>query len=251
MNESDLAELALAVSDGAAIDWEQVVEQAEGPHQRDVIRRLRALANVAAVHHSTAGTAATVDRIADSAPRERGRYALTRLHARGGLGQIWVAHDAELGREIALKELRPDRLGHPSAETRFLEEARITGPLKRAVKVPRSTSWCGAPRATTLFYAIELIHSPTLTEAARARLGEPTGSGSVALIALLQAFVAVCDTIAYANSRGVIHRDLKGENVMVGEFGEVVRLDWGVAKVVGGVKEPGAGRPTRPPTTRR
>lgn len=245
MNESDLAELALAVSDGAAIDWEQVVEQAEGPHQRDVIRRLRALANVAAVHHSTAGTAATVDRIADSAPRERGRYALTRLHARGGLGQIWVAHDAELGREIALKELRPDRLGHPSAETRFLEEARITGRLEHPGIVPVHELVRGAG-SDSPFYTMRLIHGRTLTEAARARLGEPTGSGSVALIALLQAFVAVCNTIAYANSRGVIHRDLKGENVMVGEFGEVVILDWGVAKVVGGVRGPGAGSTDSP-----
>jgi hypothetical protein len=69
-------------------------------------------------------------------PEGRGRYTLTRLHATGGIGQVWLARDADLGRDVALKELRPERQDHPAAQARFLEEARVTGQLEHPGIVP-------------------------------------------------------------------------------------------------------------------
>src|SRR5262249_54698447 len=69
-------------------------------------------------------------------PQGRGRYTLTRLHAQGGIGQVWLARDADLGRDVALKELRPERQGQPAARARFLEEARVTGQLEHPGIVP-------------------------------------------------------------------------------------------------------------------
>src|SRR5262249_46797158 len=69
-------------------------------------------------------------------PESRQRYTLTRLHATGGIGQVWLARDADLGREVALKELRPERANSPSVWARFVNEARVTGQLEHPAIVP-------------------------------------------------------------------------------------------------------------------
>jgi serine/threonine-protein kinase len=170
----------------------------------------------------------------DYVPGKRERYTLTRLHATGGIGRVWVARDADLNRDVALKELRPERAGSTAAATRFLREAQVTGQLEHPGVVPvyelaRRTE-DGKP-----FYAMRFVHGRTLTDAVRAyhrkrQQGEHT---PVEWLALLNAFAAVCDAVAYAHSRGVVHRDLKGQNVALGDFGEVVVLDWGFAKLAG------------------
>jgi len=162
------------------------------------------------------------------------RYARLRLHATGGIGRVWLAYDNGLGRNVALKELRPERAEHPTLGARFLQEARITGQLEHPGIVPvyelvRSTD------GRLTFYTMRFVKGRTLSEAARAyhqkrRVGQ---ADTLELPALLNAFVTVCNTVAYAHSRGVIHRDLKGQNVILGDFGEVVVLDWGLAKLVG------------------
>jgi PAS domain S-box-containing protein len=173
---------------------------------------------------------ATVDHVAG--PRER--YTRLRLHATGGIGRVWLAHDSELARDVALKELRPERAEHPGHSVRFLQEAQITGQLEHPGIIP-VYELIRARDGRQPFYTMRFVKGRTLSEAARAyhdkRLAgqaEPLG-----LPALLNAFVTVCNTVAYAHARGVIHRDLKGQNVILGDFGEVVVLDWGLAKVVG------------------
>jgi PAS domain S-box-containing protein len=178
-----------------------------------------------------AGTqAATVDEL--SAPH--GRYARLRLHATGGIGRVWLAHDADLGRDVALKELRPERAEDGSLWTRFLQEARITGQLEHPGVVPVYEL---AQRRDDRqpFYTMRFVKGRTLSEAARAyhRKRSAGQDDPLELPALLNAFVTVCNTVAYAHSRGIIHRDLKGQNVIMGDFGEVVVLDWGLAKLVG------------------
>ncbi len=168
------------------------------------------------------------------------RYAMDRLYAEGGIGQVWRARDKQLHREVALKTLRPELFKHGRVRSRFLQEAQITGQLEHPGIVP-VYELVAAPRSGAPFYSMRFVHGRTLVQASRdyhrarrAGAEEPLG-----LVSLLSAFVAVCNTVAYAHSRGVIHRDLKGENVLLGDFGEVLVLDWGVAKVLGDTDEDG------------
>jgi len=168
------------------------------------------------------------------------RYAMDRLHAEGGIGQVWRARDRQLHREVALKTLRPELLRHGRVRSRFLQEAQITGQLEHPGIVP-VYELVAAPRSGAPFYSMRFVHGRTLAQASQdyhqaRRAGEADPLG---LVSLLSAFVAVCNTVAYAHSRGVIHRDLKGENVLLGDFGEVLVLDWGVAKVLGDPREHG------------
>ncbi len=163
-------------------------------------------------------------------PESRDRYTLTHLHAKGGMGRVWLARDTSLGRQIALKELRPDQTDNSIVFSRFLYEAKITAQLEHPSIVPVYELGEGeAP-----YYTMRFVKGRTLSEAIRAfhkkrAAGE---SNPVERVALLTAFVGVCYAIAYAHSRGIIHRDLKGQNVVLGDFGEVMVLDWGLAKRV-------------------
>jgi serine/threonine-protein kinase len=174
------------------------------------------------------GPSATVDYV----PESRERYSLTRLHAKGGIGQVWLAHDADLGRDVALKELRPDRRAQPEALARFLEEAQITGQLEHPGIVPVYELVRTGPDRKP-FYTMRFLRGRTLSEAGKSyHQQRAAGAASrLALRELLNALVATCQAVAYAHSRGVLHRDLKGQNVVLGDFGEAVVLDWGLAKV--------------------
>jgi len=175
------------------------------------------------------GLAATV--VADEPPR----YLLEQLHATGGLGRVWLAYDSEFGRNVALKELRPEQASNAVLRQRFLKEAQITGQLEHPGIVPvyELSSWGDEEQP---FYTMRFIKGQTLTEAAQAFHEKRAKEQAEPLefLGLLNAFVTVCNTVAYAHSRGVIHRDLKGQNVVLGDYGEVVVLDWGLAKVVTG-----------------
>jgi len=161
------------------------------------------------------------------------RYSLMSLHATGGGGRIWLAHDTHLDRDVALKELRPEAGGDGALWARFQREARVTGQLEHPGIVPVYDY--GKQSTNQPFYTMRFVKGRTLTEAAREyQANRASGQANpIELIALLNAFTTVCNTIAYAHSRGVIHRDLKGDNVILGDFGEVVVLDWGLAKLVG------------------
>jgi PAS domain S-box-containing protein len=173
---------------------------------------------------------ATIDHVA--APAER--YCRLRLHAVGGIGRVWLAHDDQLGRDVALKELRPERAEQATLRARFLQEAQITGQLEHPGIIPvYDLAHRGQDRQP--FYTMRFVKGRTLSEAART-YHERRSAGradTLELPGLLNAFVTVCNTVAYAHARGVLHRDLKGQNVLLGDFGEVVVLDWGLAKVVG------------------
>jgi serine/threonine-protein kinase len=186
------------------------------------------LADLPGTDGSPAG--ATVDHV----PEPFERYNLIRLHARGGLGQVWLARDGTLGRHIALKELRPEKAENPSVQARFLREARITGQLEHPGIIPiYELARRGSDQQP--YYTMRFVKGWTLAGAARAyhQKRQAGQADSLELLSLLNSFVTVCHTVAYAHSRGVIHRDLKGENIVLGDFGEVVVLDWGLAKLTG------------------
>jgi serine/threonine-protein kinase len=171
-------------------------------------------------------------------PESRERYTLTRLHAQGGIGRVWLARDETFGRDVALKELRPERTANPAVWARFLEEARITGQLEHPNIVPVH-ELVGPAEGRRPFYTMRFVKGRTLSEAARSYHARRAAGqvGPLDLRELLQAFVSVGQAVAYAHSRGVLHRDLKGQNVVLGDFGEVIVLDWGLAKVVGRAEE--------------
>ena len=161
------------------------------------------------------------------------RYTLTKLHATGGIGRVWMARDGQMGRDVALKELRPEQADDAVLRARFLREAQITGQLEHPGIVP-VYELARRPDTGRPFYTMRLVKGRTLGEAAEAYHQKRAAGQAdpVEFSTLLYAFVVVCKTIAYAHSRGVIHRDLKGQNVVIGDFGEVVVLDWGLAKLM-------------------
>jgi serine/threonine-protein kinase len=163
----------------------------------------------------------------------RSRYTLARVHAEGGLGRVWLARDTDLHRDVALKEIKRSRSENPDTRSRFLKEAQITGQLEHPNIVP-VYELGRRPEDGQPFYTMRFIRGRTLREAI-AGYHERRSQGKddrLEFQKLLTALVAVCQAIGYAHSRGVIHRDLKPENIILGSFGEVIVLDWGLAKLV-------------------
>jgi serine/threonine-protein kinase len=171
-------------------------------------------------------------------PLSRERYALLRVHATGGIGRVWLARDDQIGRDVALKELRPEHAGQTAHCTRFLREARITGQLEHPGIVP-VYELARRPGNQHLFYTMRFVQGQTLSSAARTyrKHREAGTAGALELRGLINAFVAVCNAVSYAHARGVVHRDLKGDNIILGDFGEVIVLDWGLAKVLDRAEE--------------
>lgn len=157
------------------------------------------------------------------------RFRIVRRHAQGGLGTVSVAFDAQLQRQVALKEMRHDRRADPALRQRFVNEAEITGQLEHPGIVPvyALEQAGGEP-----FYAMRFVQGRTLTEAIHEFHKNPSYR-SLVFRDLLKRFADVCQTMAYAHSQGVIHRDLKPDNLLLGPFGEALVLDWGLAKRLG------------------
>lgn len=162
-----------------------------------------------------------------------GRYAGEEEVGRGGLGRVAATYDRHLARQVAKKELltaQDPKVNLPSgsqsqAVSRFLREARVTAQLEHPNIVP--VYELGRKASGALYYTMKLVRGRTLKRAiADARDLQDR-------LSLLSHFVDLCQAIAYAHSRGVIHRDIKPDNVMIGEFGETLVLDWGVAKLRG------------------
>ena len=164
------------------------------------------------------------------------RFRVLRPHARGGLGAVFVALDAELNREVALKQILDSHADDPVSRTRFLIEAEITGGLEHPGIVP--VYGLGTYDGGRPYYAMRFIRGDSLKEAidrfhADESLRRDPGRRSLELRNLLRRFVDVCNAIEYAHSRGVLHRDIKPANVIVGKHGETLVVDWGLAKPLG------------------
>jgi eukaryotic-like serine/threonine-protein kinase len=163
------------------------------------------------------------------------RYQIRRLHARGGLGEVFVAYDGELGREVALKQIQAGQADHPESRARFVREAEITGRLEHPGIVP--VYGLGRDSDGRPYYAMRFIEGKTFKEAIQ-QIHEAEGPGRdpgeriLALRKLLRHFLDVCDAVGFAHSRGVLHRDLKPANIMLGPYGETLVVDWGLAKPI-------------------
>jgi PAS domain S-box-containing protein len=162
------------------------------------------------------------------------RYALSKFYAAGGIGEIWKARDTDLGRDVAIKRLQPQKSDSAVHKTRFLREARITGRLEHPGVVP-IYELCLDEESGQPYYSMRFLSGRTMTEAVARYHAQRKASGSdpQTFLELLGAFCIVCSTVAYAHSKGVVHRDLKCDNVILGDYGEVVVIDWGLAKELG------------------
>ncbi len=177
---------------------------------------------------------------ADSAAEDAGRYRVLREIARGGMGAILEVEDRSLGRLVAMKVMLAVEGARQADVDRFVEEARITGSLEHPNIVP--VHELGTQDSGRRYFTMKLVGGSSLSSIVRRRCsGDGPALEEWPLRRLLGVFVQVCNAVSFAHSRGVLHRDLKPDNVMVGDFGEVLVMDWGLAGRAGpGSPCPGA-----------
>lgn len=151
-----------------------------------------------------------------------GRYEQLGLLGAGGMGEVFRARDRVLRRVVAMKVLRVDRQPDARAIARFVEEAQLVAQLNHPGVVPifdlglrADGRWC---------FTMAEVEGRTLSEAIREQRG---------LRGLIDIFHRICETMAYCHARGLVHRDLKPDNIMLGTFGRVYVLDWGIARLQG------------------
>ena len=176
-----------------------------------------------------------LDRLRISARARRDRYSRSEVIGEGGGGTVFQAWDEDLQRRMAMKVCRgrPQSGSQSHIVSRFLSEVQITGQLDHPGVVPVFDF--GLDEEEQLYYTMRFVQGWDLNEVIRWIHGEKLADSgeSWSLIRAVGVLLSVCETMAYAHSKGVIHRDLKPSNVMVGRFGQVHVMDWGLAKVLG------------------
>ncbi len=163
------------------------------------------------------------------------RHRVVSLLGKGAMGEVLLGRDPALRRTVAIKRIDPELLNRPSVVKRFFAEAQITAQLDHPSIVPiYGIERDGMGR---LAYAMKFVRGKTLTDimaAAREALEKGTDPGeALSLKARVELLLPVINAVDYAHRRGVIHRDLKPDNIMVGEYGEVLVMDWGIARPIG------------------
>ncbi len=148
--------------------------------------------------------------------------------ASGGMGRVDLVHDRALARRVARKALHGELLGREKVLRLFLHEARVTGQLDHPNIVPVYD--IGESPDGGLYFTMKLVNGKTLKELVKELPEGPIDSGM--LFDLLDIVIKVCDALAFAHARGVVHCDVKPENVMVGDYGQVYLMDWGVARLL-------------------
>lgn len=165
-----------------------------------------------------------------------GRYVLEGEIARGGMGAVLRAVDSDIRREVAIKYMLDEQDG--AIKKRFIEEAQITGQLEHPNIVPIHE--LGVDAQKRVFFSMKMVRGRSLADILKSlRRDDPESPSTNAdaptewsLARLLNILINICHALAYAHSRKVVHRDLKPANIMVGDFGEVYVMDWGLAKVL-------------------
>jgi serine/threonine protein kinase len=166
--------------------------------------------------------------LADGSVKGR-NLELAQVIGEGGMGLIFEAKDHNVGRQVAVKKLKPAQRADPDQVARFIREAQIAGQLEHPGIVP--VYELGVDAEGQPFYAMRRLRGVTLADVlADLSANAPQAIAAYPLGTLLAIFQKVCEAVAYAHSRQVIHRDLKPENIMLGQFGEVIVMDWGLAK---------------------
>ena len=242
------------------------------PEIHDTLARVARSKNGAATAADDDDPDRTASIAVGSASSDGQRFRILRPHARGGLGEVFVAKDVELHREVALKQILEKHADDPFSRERFIAEAEITGALEHPGVVP--VYGLGTDAEGRPYYAMRFIKGDSLKEAiarfhagdvgwverseAHRRASKPVGledsthptrnPGRRSLELRVFRFTDVCNAVDYAHSRGVIHRDIKPANIIVGKHGETLVVDWGLAKSVGRA-DPSVGEQTIAPSS--
>lgn len=155
----------------------------------------------------------------------------------GGVGEVVKVLDRDLKREVAMKRLLPESMQSEDALIRFVEEAQATGQLEHPNIVPVHD--LGVDADGRVYFTLKYVQGASLKQVLKGRKenaklddGTPFRERYSAM-RMVEILISMCQAIAYAHSKGIIHRDLKPDNVMLGKFGEVLVMDWGLAKVLG------------------
>ncbi len=165
------------------------------------------------------------------------RYEMLGVLGRGGMGEVHRVRDRVLNREVAMKLVRSDLASQTELAARFIEEAQIAGQLDHPCIPPVHDR--GRTPDGRIWFTMKLVRGRPLADVLRSFHGAVSGGvwpvleDGISLPRLLQIFLRICEAVAFAHSRAVIHRDLKPANVMIGAFGEVYVMDWGLAKPLG------------------
>jgi serine/threonine-protein kinase len=172
------------------------------------------------------------------------RYEVRDKLGEGGMGEVHLCADHRIGREIAMKVIRTERGAQPDARRRFLREARVQGQLEHPSIVPVYD--LGADAHGAAFFTMKRVRGMTLEQVLdKIRVRNNPDEETLREYSrhkLLTVFGSACLAVHFAHTRGVLHRDLKPDNVMMGDFGEVYVLDWGLAKVMGDASVPESAR---------
>lgn len=159
--------------------------------------------------------------------QEGARYVSESVLGEGGMGQVILVHDQSIDRQVAMKKLKP--LHNQASRLRFIEEARIIGQLEHPSIVPIHD--VGVDEQGAYFFIMKKVEGETLYDIIkRLKAGDETYHARYNFETRIQIFLGILNAIHFAHDRGFIHRDIKPENIMIGPFGEVMVMDWGLAK---------------------
>jgi serine/threonine protein kinase/tetratricopeptide (TPR) repeat protein len=160
---------------------------------------------------------------------EAKKYRVITTIAQGGMGVVMQARDLRIRRTVAMKVMKSSSQFSRESVLRFIDEAQLTGQLEHPNIVP--VYELGIDPHGETFYTMKFVKGITLDDVIRGlRAGKPKITAKYPLAMLVTIFQKICDAVAFAHSKGVVHRDLKPENVMIGAYGEVLVMDWGLAK---------------------
>jgi serine/threonine-protein kinase len=180
-------------------------------------------------HAQNRPTPTALSRVGKDSYRERIRYSFLGLLGRGAMGEVHVVRDEDLRRKVAFKRMVPEVIESSELAARFFSEAQITAQLDHPHIVPIYGLEIDADGS--LGYTMKLVHGRTLSEVlADAR--KRSGDASEHLAGRLELFLKVSDAMSFAHSRGVLHRDLKPDNIMIGHHNEVYVMDWGICRLI-------------------
>ncbi len=170
----------------------------------------------------------------DQIPTAIGPYTILKRIGRGGMGEVYLAKDPVCEREVALKRIKPELREKKNIQERFLKEAKVTSHLTHPSIIPILNIHTTPP---DIYYTMPFAEGETLRRILhitreQERLGKPLHIIGRSIPSLGRIFLQICQAIAYTHAKGILHQDLKPENVIIGKYGEVMILDWGLANFI-------------------
>jgi serine/threonine-protein kinase len=171
--------------------------------------------------------------------RERSRYEPTKLLGAGGMGEVVLSNDHDIERKVAVKRLLPE-MTDPLTLARFVDEIRCVGRLEHPNIVPIHD--VGVDELGRYFFVMKYVEGETLESVIeKLAAGDPAYVRKYTTEVRVEIFLGLLHALQYAHERGIVHRDIKPANVMIGRYGEVVLMDWGIAKPLGETRDTAKG----------